>query len=430
MTNPEIARQTGPRRVLVEKLQALLDTYAAKSPLPDFFRWACSDRNPERESWFELTGINENITLISALLEGMGDPAQVEQMWVHALPMGAYQVLEELSDRLSGPCSGALAAASNRATVQCLAGEKYRAAELLRDAKSLADGLSLYSASRDADRFRAITAQYVRDTRRSSVEAIDGSLWALLVTKAESCRMAAFSVRDRWLGPMVTQGLMDRFRRGGSAMADGSVPVSRRLMASADSSRSLPVLAFYVAVLEPVLQFETLEALPVDATFSEALNVAAMLARLLKDVGTPLLVNDWMRPQFARLLDQQTVGRGGADLAAVLREEAGKWGEWAARLTPDAERVDANICLSGLLHLPLAVAIPRLCDRIEYLAGVFANGRRYLERLSQDITVQVWSEGPATLILRFVDFHERLYSAVSTASRQRADLKRSRNASR
>jgi hypothetical protein len=100
------------------------------------------------------------------------------------------------------------------------------------------------------------------------------------------------------------------------------------------------------------------------------------------------------------------------DLASILRNEDGEWGDWLARISPDVMCGDSNICLSGLLNLPPSVAIPRFCDRITYLAGMYTNGRKYLDRLTQDITVQVWSEGPAKLVLRFVEFHEQMYARV------------------
>jgi len=401
------------RDALIQKLQAVLERYIPKTTLADFFRWACSERNPQREAWLGLSGIDQNVLLFVTLLNGMAEPEQVEQMMRRALPMAAYQVFEELSEKLCGAGSGSLSAASDRATVQCLAGAKLRAAELLKDVEPAAAGASLFGASRHPGRFRQIAELYVRDTGCGSVEEIDGSLWWLLVVKAESCREAAVSVRPTWLGPMVVQGLMDRFRRGGSPLADGSVPVSRRATAGADSSRALPAIAFYAALLEPVLRFETLRALPSDAAFAEALHVASMLVRLLKDAGTPLLTNDWVRLQLSLLLDQKTVGREGDDLAAVLTEESGACGDWLARIGPDAARGETNICLSGLLHLPPSVAIPRLCDRIDYLAGIFSSGRKYLERLAQDITIQVWSDGPGKLILRYLEFHELMCAGTA-----------------
>jgi len=327
----------------------------------------------------------------------------------HALPMAAYQVLEELSEKLSGPSAAALVAASNRATVQCLAGEKYRAADLLKEAESLASSTSLFQASRDARRFQTVAELYVLETGRGSVEAIDGGLWPLLVTKAESCRLAASSVRHRWLGPMVTQGLMDRFRRGAMLAADGSAPASRRLMA---------VLTFYVATIEPLLRFETLAELPSEGAFAEAVSVAAMMVRLLKEVGTPLLTNDWVRGQFSRVLDRKTAGQSAGDLGSVLYAEAENFATWLARIVPDVKRPEGNVCLHGLRELPLQVSIPRFCDRLDYLAGMFANSRRYLDRLCRDVTLQLASEVPAKLIMRFVEFHERIYAGPVSGTTQ------------
>ena len=181
------------------------------------------------------------------------------------------------------------------------------------------------------------------------------------------------------------------------------------------------VLAFYIAVLEPVLGYETLQSIEADAAFLEALSVAALMVRLLRDVGTPLLTNDWVRTQFARLLDQKKVAREGESLASILLEASEELGDWSMRISPDVVRGDGNTCLSGLLNLSPAVAIPRFCDRMDYLAGMFSNGRKYLNRLAQDVTVQVWSEGPSKLVLRFVEFHERIDAAgASTTQVHRA----------
>jgi hypothetical protein len=177
-------------------------------------------------------------------------------------------------------------------------------------------------------------------------------------------------------------------------------------MASSGSTPCLPVVAFYLAVLEPVLSIETPGAIEEDVTLAEALSVAAMLVRLLKDVGRPLLTDDWVRSQFARLLYQETLVGEGEDLASILLDTAGELGDWLVRISPDVMRGENNICLCGLLGLPGAVAIARFCDRVDYLAGMFSNGRKYLERLAYDINLRAWGERPGKLVLHFVEFYE------------------------
>jgi hypothetical protein len=110
------------------------------------------------------------------------------------------------------------------------------------------------------------------------------------------------------------------------------------------------------------------------------------------------------------------VAREGETLASILMEESGELGDWLTRICPDIPSGESNVCLAGLRNLSPAVAIPRFCDRIDYLAGMFANGRRYLDRLAQDFTLQVWSQGPSRIVLRFVEFHERTHAGVAAGT--------------
>ena len=391
------------RQTLIDQLGYLLERFAPSAPITDFFQWAGSSENPQMDAWLDLCGVNATVHLATELL---GDSAD------QATPMSAYQVFETLLERISGPASRALIEASNYATLECLANPQATAVALLQDAITLAAGASVFQASREAVRFRLIAEQYVRLTARATLEAIDGSVWSLLVVRAESCRLAAESVRDRKIGEMLRQGLQDRFRGEAS---DSMTPVSRRVTSDRDSRQSFAVLGYYAAILEGALRPETLSGLADDTTFQEALETASQMIRLLNEIGTPLLTSDWARSQFARLLDQKTVTCEG-DLASVLLAGRGQLGDWGARICQDIDRGGRNLCLTGLLHLRSTVAIPRICDRIDFLAGAYANHRRYLDRLAQDITVQVWNEGLRKIIIGFVEFYERTLAGSSTTT--------------
>ena len=51
VTTSEILPVACYREALVERIQSLLDRYVPGKPLASFFRWACSDGNPQQEAW-------------------------------------------------------------------------------------------------------------------------------------------------------------------------------------------------------------------------------------------------------------------------------------------------------------------------------------------------------------------------------------------
>ena len=62
------------RQALIAKVLSLLDLYTPGTPLADFFRWASSEVNPQKEAWLDLCGINEYASLTINLLSGLAMP--------------------------------------------------------------------------------------------------------------------------------------------------------------------------------------------------------------------------------------------------------------------------------------------------------------------------------------------------------------------
>jgi hypothetical protein len=162
-----------------------------------------------------------------------------------------------------------------------------------------------------------------------------------------------------------------------------------------------PTLAYFLAVLvdltDPVPGLATVVE---DGTLAEALYDAALLSRLLNDVGTDLLR---LGHQARREALRQARRKASKRLA--LTDPAFN------RLAKDLRYGEFSVCLYAARRAPdEATAFDALESDLDHFCRLYALHRRRLHSALRRLTERLSDPRPATLVRRFVRFHTRLYA--------------------
>jgi hypothetical protein len=251
---------------------------------------------------------------------------------------------------------------------------------------------------------------------------VDRDVWAVLVANVEAGAEVVDTVTGSPLAGLVRAGLLERYAALDRTL---SAPYLSRLeiaQLSAQTVLVVPTLAYCVAVLADLTHpVPGLVAAVDDGALPTALYDAAMVTRLLNDLGTALL-----RPDGAdrRAAVRRLRADPGAGLAAALA------GPGCARLAKDLAYGEFNVCLyaarrstagakadapagptAGAPAGPTAdAAADALAADLEYFAGLYRLHRRSLAAGLARLTGRLGEPRPATRIARFVRFHERMYA--------------------
>lgn len=431
-TNGLLFQQT--REKLVREVAQSITDCVPEHPVRDFFLWSFSAANPERERWLHLIGISQTVHLTLKMLDGLVQGADAARLIDFSLPMCAYQFYEIVSDNLSIGLGGELAGdelrevrrelvlSFNQAMVLRLSGDARPAAVLLASAQPLAQQISLLQNTLNAGDYHKITHHYLAQNPAATLAQIDAGVWPLLVANIETCTRLARDVERHICGQLTVQGLKGRYEAVSALLNDPEMQLSRRVASSTDSILVIPTLAYFICVLKEIITPDAAIADSFsDGTLSEALYTAALLVRLLNDIGTPLLASAETRAQLLSALrtpepDTDAGAPKERAFGQLLRRLSGQAGGWLTRLNKDLVHGECNICLFGLTKRPAARALPGFAPRLEFLAGLYAQSKQYLALLTLEVNRRLQDDRPMQLVNRFVQFHEFLYAQPYTES--------------
>jgi hypothetical protein len=427
------------------------------SVLRDYYLWGLDPDRPYHEAFLRAIGVSQLANLTVMLLDGLVEDDDWPALLPHAAAMNVYQVYEVISDNLGigmldlldepapHPDPAAqrdLLLGFNAAMVRRLHGSPYPAAALLAD---LADSAAQFSAldhslasgthHRLAAAFAGEDAAFASEdaafagegvalasedaafaSDSSDSEAVFG-LWPALVSNIESCAALVDRLDGSPIGEEVRDGLALRYGAVSRALCGRHLPLVELAAIGAQAILVVPTLGYYVGVLtelgKPV---PALVDVVQDGTLPEVLYDAAVLVRLLNDLGPALLQAD-PRPRRALLralhAGYETAPDRYLGLGPLLLDAAPD--KLGARLRKDLRQREFNICLYGLRHATsVPEALVTFADSVDYFARLYIRHHNRLGRALDRLTVRLGDARVSTLVERFVRFHEKLYARPYT----------------
>jgi hypothetical protein len=425
---------TSNRRVaqlLVATVTALIKAIEQHMPAGtyrDYVTWAFSARNPRQREFLQATGVLQLINMNSMVLAGLFDDEDWPELLSLSGRMNAYQVLEVVSDNLAlglgGPSLGeealkrrALVSAVNRAMIEALVPGRSTPAILLLSghAQQAAKSASGFSQSLVATKHAELAQEYARHLNDQGrpvpdLQELEFGIWPSLVAGVEVCRDLASAMEGTATAGLLRQGLTDRYRSVERTLF--AEHLSRLELATLGAQTILvgPTLAFFLGALmeklKPIKAYRTAVA---DGSVSETLFDAALLVRLLNDIGTRLLrlAPVQQAAQLRRLDDT-----GNLFHSLSLNDEP-----VFSRLHKDVRNAESNV---ALWHARRAASMPEawtaLAESLTYYSAIYSHHSARLARGLAELDGRLSDRRASAVIERLVRFHERMYSHRHTES--------------
>ncbi|MEO0599349.1 MAG: hypothetical protein AAF126_24775, partial [Chloroflexota bacterium] len=173
----------------------------------------------------------------------------------------------------------------------------------------------------------------------------------------------------------------------------------------------IPVLAYYVGVIAEVIKRnDAFNDVLTDDSLKTALYDAALLVRLLNDLGTGLLTQQTERTLLRhQLLKQVSKPRTRTFIQAL--EVVAKKNVALTRLNKDIQHGEFNIGLAKMIDVSASkVAVEDFMELLDQFANTYDTHYNRMLSLSAGLSERLGTDFASQLIIRFVKFHEKVYS--------------------
>lgn len=409
----------------VSSLRDNLPAILPDSLYRDYCLWALSPENPHQRTWEHLMGIPQFVQLTLALFDGIVDAEDQQQLIAASIPMNIYLMFEVVSDDLAiglaHPNRGDstyferrhLLDVFNDAMVKRLKGHLQTTETLLSPIREITQRVSGFEQSLIPDSHNLIAKTYLGIDSRFSVRDLEYALWPRLIANIETCVIVANEVADLRSAPLVRAGLINRYRAVTALLEDPFMALPKRVSVSADAILVVPTLAYYTGILaeriHPIEEFQTVLD---NGLLAETLYDAAILVRLLNDVGTTLLTDAGTRRDLLDFLRRQTLGTAypRRTFGDLLCDSLDEFGSIVTRLRKDLTHGEFNLSLFNLDPLSGSQALPLFEKRLHDLAALYEQTHRQFEQRLATLDEQLGAQAIGKLIKHFVDFHASLYT--------------------
>ncbi len=391
----------------------------------DFYLWAFSSQNPLQSQFLQTTGVLQLVNLTVMLLDDLVDRYDWPQLAAYSALLNVYLSYEAVSDNLAigvarlTPDDNHLLQRNllygfNQAMIARLKGSWQTAAELLEPLQPDSARFSSFDQSLSADKHSAFARAYVESHPGVLLKYLEHGLWPALVANIEACAELA-SMMDRCqTGSLLREGLINRYQSVNRTLEAQNMPRLELATVGAHSILVAPTLAFYAAALAEIIRpnphyYRVIE----DGLLNEALYDAALLVRLLNDMGTDLLrqSEDQRRILVNGLRTTYLKNGNTLNTLPLLLLSAADVDEALTRIHKDVFHGEFNVCLFNLRHIQqVPDAITMFEHNLAHYARLYAEHTARLEENLQAIRERLHDEVVSRVIHRFVQFHVRLYS--------------------
>jgi hypothetical protein len=398
--------------------------YMPAGPYRDFAIWVCSAKNPRQREFLQAAGIHQLIDMGNTLLVGNVDDDHWPAMLRHTSLMNAYQILEVISDDLAIGLGNAtlddrdrlrrgLVSSVNRAMIETLTPGRRQPAVLLlagpaRAAAKQTSGFE-HSSNRGIRGFAAEYALFLaaQGNKVPPPEEIEFGLWPALVANVETCRELMDQMEGTATASLLRESLINRYRAVDRVLFAQHLSRLELACLGAQTILVAPALAFMLgALMEKVYPVDEYTKIITDGGINDVLADAALMIRLLNDVGTRLLRLPAVRQAAAV---QAITGRDGEKGLELLRDHGHD--PVFARLHQDLTNGESNVALwharraNGHEQVWLALA-----ESLAYFANLYAQHSARLSAGLVELDERLGDRRASSVIERLVRFHENLYS--------------------
>ncbi len=414
----------------VAGLEASLYQHMPASPQRDYLAWGISRENPDQQYFLQTIGLLQLVNLTATLLDGLVDDYLWGQLIDYTIYMNVYQIYEIVSDNLAiglgRPARDAqtqfqrtLLSAFNHAMIERLHDNPMPTLQMLEPLQAYTASISCFGQSLNREKHLKCAAPYLDKHPQVTLSDLEYGMWPVLVANIESCVDLANVLADYHTGSLLREGLLNRYWAVNRTLEARNLPLLELAAIGAHSILVWPTVGYYTSVLGEILSpNDAYRTIIEDGTLAEALYTAALLVRLLNDLGTALLrQSDEHREQLVDALWANYLKNSDTlnSISLLLLSDV-DMPERFTRIHKDLFHGEFNVALHTVRHIvSVPDAIRVFGENLAYFSHLYTKEYARLEELLAIIATRLRDQTISTLIGRFVYFHEKLYAHRYTA---------------
>ena len=399
----------------LDGLRTSLTRQVPAGALREYWLWGLDPATPQHAEFVQAIGARQLCRLTETLLDGLVTDDDWPTLTPLTTTMNVYQLFEIVSDNLAigGQRASTVLRPFNTAMAKALryGGAVMPPAELLAPIRPATRWVSGFTHSLAGAVHHRLATAY---TRGGPVADVEYGLWPALVGNMTAAVDVAAHLSSLAIGPTLRHGLVNRYLAVNRTLDGHHLPLFELAAVGAQAILVLPTLSFYLGALAEILHPDPAFAGCVaDGTLPDLLNDAALLVRLLNDIGTGLLTG----PQAVRqelwerlrtlAIEHSTMD----DLVCDPRLPP----TVLTRLRKDIRHGEFNVALhAARLPQPVTQAVQRLASGVDYFAALYALHSARMTASLAGLRERLTDTRPLALVERFVRFHEQLYARPYT----------------
>jgi hypothetical protein len=398
-------------------LKHSLDTMPASS-YRDYLDGLLS-QEPLNQEWVKLIALESLLGMTLKLFNGILEPEEIEAITPYIVMMNVYQVYEVVSDNLALGLTKAdsederrhVLKAFNEIMVRRLLNMEVDYESHFRPYQDAFSRISTFEQSLSPHKHQRFAAEYSIHNPCADMQAIEYSLYPQLLVNIEGARALVDSLAGSRSQELIRTSLIRRYRDSGVWLYGESFDFDELCYFGTGSILVVPTLAYYIAVIGEILRKTPhFNHILEDNSLASALEMTALLVRLLNDIGSHLLISDNdTRKAVLRELAQKHQETG-LDFADLVLDLFVKSPHIYTRLRKDIHFGEYNLLLA---LLPKEDAIHSFGKHLQSFVQRYDETYAQLQIVLQHINQRLGDGFVSIMILRFIRFHELLYSNAS-----------------
>jgi hypothetical protein len=407
--------------------------YMPETPFRDYYIWALSQQNEEREKWLQLIGVRQTVLLTVKLIGDLLSDAQWATFSKRVAPVNVYLVYEYFSDALAlgigreplheeaDILRHRLLHQFNEAASTYLQDETRKTEGYLTSLEPLTNGVSIFKQSLSPHKHQAIANAYLNSHPLIHLNEIEYSTFSLLLANVQMCMDVVSRTEDQATTEMIRQGLLDRYRASDQLLYDTNSSLGNVLVSSAHATMAIPIIGYYIQAMVTTAGLdESFATIVEDGVLHEALYSLSMLIRLLNDIGTPLIVQTSAeRKVFMSQLQQRQMmmSSPARSMSEFLDQVSEEYDTLLTRIIKDLRHNEANLLLHEIDDYDSVVdSITHFGEQLEYCSELYQEHIQQLKQLMGRINKSMQDDRVSKLLWRCVKFNEQLYSHAYTVA--------------
>jgi hypothetical protein len=413
-------------KATIENVRSSLMRHMPVSPLKDYYLWGISKENPYRSDFLQMVGIYQLINLSTQMIGDLIEPEDQQTIAQYCGRINAYFMYEIMSDNLANGLSSLCVIDDNAAArsdilhifnnvmVGRLKREHTNTAELLKPIETLTKTISCFAQSMTPRKHQACLVAYLAQHPDVTQQEIEYGMWPILVANIESCYELAEYMSHFQVGELLTQGFIDRYQGVNLTLeVNRGLPLNELVRMGMHTVSVVPVLSYFAGVLVEIINAEPMLHLVLqDGTLPDALTTAAVLVRLVNDMGMLLTLSQNERQSVMQSLWKHYQDNA-TDIDAIDYMLMSAPDEYAmlSRLQKDLMHGEFNIGLHNLAYSnSVGEALTLLDNNLANLSEMYYRSLTHLHDLLASIDRRIASRTLSNLIAGFVRFHEMIYA--------------------